>query len=125
MTLRRRCLGRTGEDLVAAYLTERGYRVIERNHRSRLGELDLVAAEGDVLVFVEVKSSAAASRFNPKYALTPRKQRQLSLLALAYIKAHYARPIRARFDVVTVRQTDERPQIDLIRNAFELAYPFQ
>jgi len=88
---RRKALGRQGEDLAAAYLTQQGYEIITRNWRTRSGELDIVARDGDWLVFVEVrarrigKGAAAPTLGSPEESVTPRKQLQLVALADAYL----------------------------------------
>jgi putative endonuclease len=88
---RRKALGRQGEDLAAAYLTQQGYEIITRNWRTRSGELDIVAREGDWLVFVEVrarrigKGAAAPTLGSPEESVTPRKQLQLVSLADVYL----------------------------------------
>jgi putative endonuclease len=88
---RRKALGRQGEDLAAAYLTQQGYDVITRNWRTRSGELDIVARDRDWLVFVEVrtrrigKGAATPMLGSPEESVTPRKQLQLVALADAYL----------------------------------------
>lgn len=87
----RQALGRRGEDLAAAYLDEQGYEIIARNWRTRSGELDIVARDGDWLVFVEVrarrgKGGAAPPLLGiPEESVTPRKQLQLAMMADAYL----------------------------------------
>ncbi len=88
---RRKDLGRQGEDLAAAYLAQQGYLVVTRNWRIRSGELDIVARDGEWLVFVEVRtrrSRGGASTLalgSPEESITPRKQLQLVALADAYL----------------------------------------
>ncbi len=88
---RRKALGRQGEDLAAAYLVQQGYDIITRNWRTRSGELDIVARDGDWLVFVEVRTRRIGSRASiptlgsPEESVTPRKQLQLATLADAYL----------------------------------------
>jgi putative endonuclease len=87
----RKRLGRQGEDLAAAYLDGQGYTLISRNWRTRAGELDIVARDGEWLVFVEVRTRRAARRDavphfgTPAESVTPRKQMQLAALAEAYL----------------------------------------
>jgi putative endonuclease len=88
---RRKALGRQGEDLAAAYLVQHGYEVITRNWRTRSGELDIVARDGDWLVFVEVrtrrigKGAVTPMLGSPEESVTPRKQLQLVEMADAYL----------------------------------------
>lgn len=88
---RRRALGRQGEDLAAAYLGQRGYDIVTRNWRTRSGELDIVARDGDWLVFVEVRTrrigrgTSVPALGSPEESVTPRKQLQLVALADAYL----------------------------------------
>lgn len=116
--------GLGSEDLVVAHLTRMGYHILERNYRTRLGEVDIIARHGGTLVFVEVKARRSGRFGHPKLALTPAKQRKISMVALAYLKQHKSMDIRARFDVVTVQQRFDQTIVEVIPNAFELAYPY-
>jgi putative endonuclease len=121
---RRQVLGRSSEALAAAFLRLSGYRILECNHRNPLGEIDIVAQEGRTLVFVEVKARRSKRRGSPKGALTPAKRRKLSMVALAYLKGSGRVDRPARFDVVSILlAAGEPPRIELVQNAFELAYP--
>lgn len=122
MTRARLDLGRCGEDLALRHIEKLGYRIIERNYRCALGELDLVARDGDTLVFIEIKTRRQGAAEAAKEAVDARKRRQLSKAALAYLKAHGGWETRARFDVVTVGLEGAEPKVELIRNAFDLAY---
>jgi putative endonuclease len=126
MTMARQRLGRLAEDLVAARLSRSGWRIVQRNARTRTGELDLIAMEGSVLVFVEVKAGRAGSEYGPErpaLAVGPRKQRRLRRLAREWLAAEQRpRPSGVsgyRFDVVGVSFSgDGRPDVDHIRDAF-------
>jgi putative endonuclease len=115
--------GQSSEDVALRFLQRRGYRILARNYRTRMGEIDIVARHKGVIVFVEVKARRSTGYGNPKWALTPSKQRKLSMTALAYLKQQGSTQTRARFDVVTVQQREGRPHIEVITNAFDLAYP--
>ena len=121
MTFRRIRTGKQGEDLAAAHLAENGYRILERNYRSVFGEIDIVAEEGDTLVFVEVKSRRSEAYGDPQLAVGPKKQRKISRVAMSYLseKGWNRRP--ARFDIVAVKLRPSGNLIELIRNVFELA----
>lgn len=113
-----RWLGDRGERAAARYLRRKGLRVIVRGYRTRLGEIDLIARDGETLVFVEVK---ARRRGVPAEAVTPEKQRRITLVALHFLRKHGLLDVRGRFDIVAIVWPDERgePQIEHIPNAFE------
>ena len=116
-----RWLGNRGERAAARYLRRQGFRILARQHSTRLGEIDLIALDGDCVVFVEVKTRRSESAGHPVEAVTPEKQRQLTRLALAWLKQHNLLEHRARFDVVAVLwpEGSRRPEIQHYRNAFE------
>ena len=122
MTQQRHHLGTKGETLASWYLKASGYRILEQNYRNRMGEIDIIAREGGTLVFVEVKARRDDRFGPPKGAVTPKKQETLSKAALFYLKETGQMDRRARFDVVSIRMASMPPHIELIRNAFELAY---
>ena len=115
-------VGRGGEDLAAEHLRRLGYRIIERNYRTRQAEIDIIARHEEVIVFVEVKTRRNTGFGHPKWAVTPAKQRKISMAALEYLKKHRAMQSRARFDVVTIQTINGKASIEVIANAFELAY---
>ncbi len=122
MTKERLDLGRLGESLARQKLKELGYKEIIRNYRCPLGEVDLIAMDGETLVFIEIKTRRGRSIGYAKEAVDARKKRQLSKVALAYMKSNICGETRARFDVVAVSLPGGKPKIEVIRNAFELAY---
>ena len=95
-------LGRAGERVAAAHLERLGYSIVARNHRTRYGEIDLIAADRDTLVIVEVKTRRGRGR--PWDALHDRKQRQVRRMGLAYMAEVEDRPKkpRVRFDAIGV-----------------------
>lgn len=95
-------LGRTGERLAAEHLERLGYEIVARNHRTRFGEIDLVAADRETLVFVEVKTRRG--RGSPWDALHERKRRQVRRMGIAYLNEVAERPRRGnvRFDAIGV-----------------------
>jgi len=114
-------LGRIGEDAAVAFLERAGYRIVARNFRCPLGEIDLIAEQGEVTVFVEVKARTSAEFGNPFDAITGIKQRRLSRLAAYYLKG-IPRPKRtARFDAVAVAVTPQGrvERVELLVDAFE------
>ena len=122
MTEERIALGRFGEDLAKKRLRDLGYKILETNYKCPLGEIDLIAREGEVLVFVEIKTRKNRSFGEVKEAVNRRKQGQLSKVALAYLKSKNLWGSKARFDVVAIRLLDGRKEIEIIKDAFELAY---
>jgi putative endonuclease len=121
MSLTGTCTGKRGEELAAAHLAEAGYRIVERNYRSVFGEIDIVAEEGETLVFIEVKCRRSDAYGPPELAVGIEKQKKISRIALHYLSEHHLRHRQARFDVVAVRLIPGGDRIELIRNAFELS----
>lgn len=127
MTLKKKELGAKGEEIAVRYLKRRGYRIIERNYRSRLGEIDIIAEEGDDLVFIEVKTRSDILFGSPFESVTVQKQKQLSKVALEYISKQDCHNRPARFDVVGIEfqkgsNTFQDAAIELLQNAFDLCY---
>lgn len=120
--LRRRTeVGRAGEEAAAAQILELGYRIVERNWRCRKGEIDLIAIEDAVLVFVEVRSRTNPTRYGSAVeAVTPRKCRQVRELATIYLKSFMDQPSAVRFDVIAVTFTRDGvvAEIKHIQGAF-------
>jgi putative endonuclease len=102
VTVARQTLGKTGEDLAAAELERRGYAVLARRYRTRHGEIDIVAQDGDTLVFVEVKTRATGKCGTATEAMTPRKQRRLASMARDYLARRDLDAVACRFDVVAI-----------------------
>lgn len=122
MTKERISLGKLGEDLARERLKDLGYSILRTNYRCSLGEIDLVARDGDVLVFVEIKTRKNESPGQAKEAVSRRKQSKLSKVALAYMKSNDLWGSKARFDVVAIGLIDGKKEIEIIKDAFELAY---
>jgi putative endonuclease len=111
-------LGEQGERLAATWLQRRGYRVVERNYRSRLGEIDLVCRHGGELVFVEVKTRASSEFADPVESVTAAKQRKLRRLAEEYVISRRLEDADVRFDVLGVTVESNPPAFDHIKGAF-------
>ena len=122
--MNRLALGRVGEDAAAAALTARGYLILRRNVRTRYGEIDLVAAHGSEIVFIEVKTRTAGDRGRPFDAIHPAKQRRLARLALSFMHRRRLQDRACRFDGVAVWVTrDGRVmQVEIMPNAFEATF---
>lgn len=110
--------GRRGEEAAVRRLEELGYRIEGRNVRTPSGEIDIVARDGDSLVFVEVKARRSARFGPPKAAVDRRKQRKLWQCAQHYLKSAGRSRQRARFDVVSVTPRGDGLRVEVLRNAF-------
>jgi len=113
----RQQLGSLAEDQAAAFLQRRGYLILERNATYRVGEVDIVARDGDTLVFVEVRARTQANPVHPAATVNHRKQQQIVRTAMAYCQHHGITDTMIRFDVVAVTGKPER--IEHFVNAFE------
>jgi len=122
MTTKHQQFGEKGESIAVNCLKKQGYRIIELNYRTKLGEIDIIAKQGGSLVFIEVKARKSSRFGRPELAVTPKKQRKISMVALYYLKSTKQSNAKARFDVVAINSTDDGPNIKIIKNAFELAY---
>jgi putative endonuclease len=113
-----RLFGDRGERIAARFLRRRGLRVLLRGYRTPQGEIDLIAREGNILVFVEVK---ARRHGTPAEAVNLQKQRRISLAAIHFQRKYNLLDQSSRFDIVAIVWPDDRkaPQIEHIRNAFE------
>jgi len=115
-------VGRRGEDRAVRFLEKGGYRILGRNVRARIGEIDVVAQEGATLCFVEIKMRASERFGLPEEALTAQKRGRLVRLAKWYLQSRprwQGSPIR--FDVLSILPGEERPgRIRLIKGAFEV-----
>ena len=115
----RRQLGDAGEDLAASALKRQGYKILERNYLTPLGEIDLIARQGKVLVIIEVKTRRGERFGAPQEAVSAAKQNRLRRLADYYLKQkRLGADVLVRFDVVGITVNDQGPQIEIIQNAF-------
>ena len=107
--------GRQGEEQAARFLEQKGYKILARNFSTPQGELDLVTAYGETLVFVEVKARAYAAFGGPLAAVTPAKQKRLALAAQQYIKMKSPKFDSIRFDVICILPE----KLEHLENAFQ------
>ncbi len=115
--------GKNWEASAAAYLRLRGWRIVERNYRTPLGEIDLIARRGGVLAFVEVKGRRSKGKGDPLEAVSPRKVRRVSAAAALYLASGPFPVKEARFDVVTVgpdRNWRGTLKVRHLKNAFQV-----
>jgi putative endonuclease len=114
--------GRESESTAVIHLKKHGYKIIEQNYRTLLGEIDIIAKEKNTIVFVEVKARKSARYGNPKCSITQKKKRKISMVALYFLKVTNQSGKKARFDVVSISSGGTNPEIEIIKNAFDLAY---
>ncbi len=114
--------GKKSESIAVKHLKKKGYKILEQNYRTKMGEIDIIARDKDVIVFVEVKARRSDRFGNPKWAVTYKKQRKISMAALQYLKAMAQSNAGARFDVVSIDSSQDTPVVEIVKNAFELAY---
>ncbi len=112
MTQDRLTLGRQGEDAAAQYLKRKGMKVLERNLRTPVGEIDLVARDRRFLVFAEVKTRRGSAFGSPAEAVGPRKQRQIIRTAKWYLNDQRDHGLQPRFDVIAITVQGDNLQIE-------------
>ena len=110
-------LGRRGEQTAADFLLQKGYVIRDKNWHFERAELDIVALQGDMWVFVEVKTRSTNYFGYPEQAITPSKQRLLAKAAAAYVEQHHIEG-NIRFDVIAITFTKDLPDILHIEDAF-------
>jgi putative endonuclease len=118
LTLLRQHLGKLGEELAVAELERLGYAILARRYRTARGEIDIIATEGETLVFVEVKARASAEFGTAAEAVTRRKQLRLIAMAVDYLARAAVAGRPCRFDVVAIDDVLTAPRIAVYRSAF-------
>ncbi len=121
MTMQRQSLGKRGEDQAAAELERRGYAVLARRYRTRHGEIDIVAEDGETIVFVEVKAKESAEFGTAAEAVTSRKQRRVISMAVDYLARNRLTRRPCRFDVVAIDGVGDAAVLTYYRGAFTAA----
>jgi putative endonuclease len=111
-------LGQQAEQAAVAYLSARGYQVVDRNYVCPQGEVDIVARHGNALVFIEVKARRNTRRGTPREAVTPAKQRKIIAVAGYYMKEKHIRNVPVRFDVMAMMVAGKGFTVELIPHAF-------
>ena len=112
-------LGILGEKLASHELARQGYAVLATRYRTRVGEIDIIARDGETLVFVEVKTRTSERFGPPAEAVTRRKQQQVVTMARWYLSEKHLHGCLCRFDVVTVLwRRGAEPEIEVVKNAF-------
>jgi putative endonuclease len=121
MQNQKQIFGKEGEQIAENYLKKKGYRLVERNYRCRGGELDLIALDRRVIVFVEVKTRSDDRFGIPFESVDNRKQRRMIKAALFFLTQHRLHNRDARFDVVGISLKGREPVVEHIQNAFEIS----
>lgn len=112
--------GKEAESAAVKFLKAQGYKILKRNYKTKFSEIDIVAEDKGVICFVEVKARHSDMFGEPCEAISKHKQRQISKTAICYLKENNAFQRQARFDVVTLLYIGDSPEINLIKDAFEL-----
>jgi putative endonuclease len=115
---KRQIVGKAGEDAAATFLEKAGYAILARNYRAGRGEIDIIAKDGETLVFVEVKSGRSRKFGDPEERVTIYKQRQIVRVASLYLEETGQSDAPCRFDVIAVDFQNGRRQIRHIPDAF-------
>ena len=115
-------LGKEGETIAVEYLAEHGYQILDRNFRSQQGEIDIIAKEGDFLVFVEVKIYSIGSIGTPLGAIRKPKKESIIHAARTYLFKKNIKNVNCRFDVLAIyRSWKGLSSFDLIKDAFHVS----
>ena len=122
MTIERQRLGIVGEEIAACELVSRGYTILERRYRTEYGEIDIVAQDGETLVFVEVRAKSTAEFGTAAESITDGKKRKVTRMAVDYLARHHVRDRACRFDVVAIDDAlGVAPQVTVYEAAFDAA----
>jgi putative endonuclease len=115
----RQLLGIVGENIACAELLQRGYAILERRYRTRYGEIDIVARDGDVTVFIEVKTRDGEEFGHGAEAVTPWKQRRIAKMAVDFLSRHQLHDRPCRFDVVAIDVSGDTTKVEIYTHAFD------
>jgi len=116
-------LGSRGEIAAVSFLRKLGWKILDTRFRNRFGEIDIIAQDGSVTVFTEVKTRTSTSDGQPFEAVDRRRRQRLTRAALAWLKFHNRLNQPARFDIISIvwPQDSKEPQITHYQNAFQAA----
>ena len=121
MTQKRLQFGREGESVAVAFLKKKGYRILEKNFRSKVGEIDIIAEQAGVIVFIEVKARSNHEFGHPFNAVTPAKQKKIVQTAQTFLAQKRIVDKPMRFDVVALTlDPSDTWEIELLENAFQV-----
>jgi putative endonuclease len=110
--------GESGERVAEKFLTEKGFRLIERNYRYERGEIDLIFDDHGILVFIEVKTRSSDAYGEPEDSITPRKRKKIRKVAEAYLWKKNIKDTECRFDVGAIKRYGPKETINYYENAF-------
>ena len=113
-------LGKKGEEEAHNWLRKEGYKVLARNYKTRLGEIDIIAKDKDTVCFIEVKARGSDRFGLPQEAVSRAKQDRIARVAMGFLKENNLLTQEARFDIVSVIYSKSSCELELIKNAFEL-----
>lgn len=112
-------IGKRGEEVAVAFLKRKGYKIIQKNYKNKLGEIDIIAKDGETLCFIEVKTRTNFKFGFPQEAVTIFKQKKINRVALSYLKQYNLLNISSRFDIISVVLNNRQKfDIEIIKNAF-------
>jgi putative endonuclease len=111
--------GKIGEDIAVKFLSRKGYKILKRNYRYGHGEIDIIAMDKDVLIFVEVRVKFSDKFGTPEDSVTIKKREQLKKIASAFIQMNEVNFSECRFDVIGITFKDGKFNINHIENAFQ------
>ena len=116
MTRQRLRVGEIGEEAARVYLEQLGYLIVETNYRCKLGEIDIIARDGEATVIVEVRTKTDRTRGGPEESITGKKARQLYRLALYYLQSTCKREVPSRIDLVAVMLDKESHNVESLNH---------
>jgi len=123
MTFQRKKLGKEGEEAAVKFLVSNGYKIIKKNFRNNLGEIDIIAEDKDTICFVEVKTRSSDQYDSPFEAVSPKKQVKITRVAVSYLQSIDKMEAKARFDVIGIDYEKEgKERISIVKDAFEAQY---
>ena len=112
-------LGKSGEDVAIEYLKKKKYKIVARGFRFLRGEIDIIALDGEALVFIEVKTRKTSPFGHPEESVTPAKRKQLRKVAEGYLLRNHIQDVECRFDVLSLSFDElEGYSVKHIRDAF-------
>lgn len=119
----KKALGRWGEQVAVDFLRQRGFEILQQNFQTRMGEIDIIAKDGDTYCFVEVKTRQSLQYGPPSDAVSRSKQRTIIKVALMYMNEHDLDDVDMRFDVVTIDiKNPDEPQVELLEDAIDCSF---
>src|SRR3989338_2012488 len=116
--MNRQLTGKMGEDIAVDFLQKSGYKIVERNFRCKLGEIDIIALDKNILIFIEVRTKKTSSFCTPQETVNFSKQKKIQRLSLYYLMKKQIKNKDCRFDVVAIDLSKGKNGIELFKNAF-------